>query len=411
MIEQPPASLLRVQSFILFWTARTAATVALNMQVVAIGWQLYDLTSDPLDLGLAGLAQFIPGILLFLIAGHVADRHDRRAVVSLGNIAEAAAAAMLAAGTAGGWLTREFILGAVVLFGAARAFEAPTFQALLPGIVPVTLFPRAVAGSSSAHQVATIVGPALGGLLYVLSPTLVYAACSGLFLLSAVLVALLKVTRAPAKREPMSIAALFGGIAYMRRAPVVLGAISLDLFAVLVGGAMALLPVFARDVFAAGPWMLGILRAMPAIGALLTALLLMRWPVRRRAGRVMFGAVAIYAVTTVVFALSASLPLTLLALVVLGGADVVSVVIRQTLVQLRTPDEMRGRVSAVNMMFIGTSNQLGDFRAGLAAALLGTVPAVAVGGIGTLVVLLVWIRAFPALFRADRLDSLESSGP
>jgi MFS family permease len=197
----------------------------------------------------------------------------------------------------------------------------------------------------------------------------------------------------------------------MRRAPVVLGAISLDLFAVLVGGAMALLPVFARDVFAAGPWMLGILRAMPAIGALLTALLLMRWPVRRRAGRVMFGAVAIYAVTTVVFALSASLPLTLLALVVLGGADVVSVVIRQTLVQLRTPDEMRGRVSAVNMMFIGTSNQLGDFRAGLAAALLGTVPAVAVGGIGTLVVLLVWIRAFPALFRADRLDSLESSGP
>lgn len=410
--EPPPApievvpgadSIFRQRNFLWFWIARVAASVAFQMQAVAVGWQVYELTGSPLVLGFVGLAQFLPSILLFIVVGHVADHYDRRTVLRLCQTTEALAAATLALGTAGGWLTTHAILALVVVIGAARAFESPTLQSLLPATVPADLFPRAVAGSASANQTATIVGPALGGLLYALSPVLVYALCAALFATAAVLITLIRLQRTPIKREPISIDTLFAGIGFIRRNPIVLGAISLDLFAVLLGGATALLPIFARDIFATGPWGLGILRAAPAVGALTMSVLLSHYPLGGRVGRTMFAAVAIFGVATIVFALSQSFALSLAALVVLGAADVVSVVIRMTLVQTNTPDAMRGRVSAINSLFIGTSNQLGEFESGVTAALFGTVPAVVLGGLGTLLVTVLWMRLFPQLLRADRL--------
>jgi MFS family permease len=271
--------------------------------------------------------------------------------------------------------------------------------------VPLPILPRAVAGSASANQLATIVGPALGGIGYALSPTFVYAACCALFLAASILISLIRVARVAPKRERVTVAIFFAGISFIRRNPVVLGAISLDMFAVLLGGATALLPIYARDIFHTGPWGLGLLRAAPAAGALLMALALTRWPLRRRAGQKMFAAVAIFGVATLIFALSESLALSLAALVTLGAADMVSIVVRQTLVQLQTPDAMRGRVNAVNSLFIGTSNQLGEFESGVTAALFGTVASVVIGGAGTLLVVAIWMKAFPALLRVDRLAS------
>jgi hypothetical protein len=321
---------------------------------------------------------------------------------------EGLAAAGLALGTARGWLTRDLILAFVFVLGAARAFEAPTLQSLLPGLVPLPLLPRAVAGSASANQMATIAGPALGGIVYAVSPTLVYAACGALFIGASILIALIRAGQPAPRREPVTFSIMFAGFAFIRRNPIVLGAISLDLFAVLLGGATALLPIYARDVFQTGPWGLGLLRAAPAAGALVTALVLTRAPLRRRTGMKMFVAVAVFGAATIVFAVSEWLPLSLAALFTLGAADMVSVVVRQTLVQLETPDAMRGRVNSVNALFIGTSNQLGEFRSGVTAALFGTVASVLIGGIGTLLVVLVWTKAFPRLFAVDRLG--ESRG-
>jgi len=401
-----PDSILRQRNFVLFWAARVAATIAFQMQAVAIAWQIYDLTNSPLTLGLVGLAQFIPAVLLFLVVGHVADRYDRRTILRICQASEALAAIALAVGTAGGWLTRELILALVFLVGAARAFESPTLQSLLPGLVPARLFSRAVAASASANQSAIIGGPALGGLLYAVSPVAVYAVCGVLFITAAILITVIRTDQPSPRRDPLSFETLFAGIAYIRRQPVILGAISLDLFAVLLGGATALLPVFARDVFGIGAWGLGLLRASPALGAFMVSLILARWPLRRRVGHMMFAAVAAFGFATIVFALSRSFALSIAALMVLGAADMVSVVIRQTLVQLQTPDAMRGRVSAVNALFIGTSNQLGDFESGLMAALFGTVSAVVIGGVGTLLVVLAWMRLFPQLLRAERLEPL-----
>jgi MFS family permease len=381
------------------------------MLAVAVGWQVYELTNDPLALGLVGLAQFIPAILLLLIAGHVADRYDRRRVTTLAQIIEALAAALLAFGTAGGFMTRELILAAVFLFAIGRTFEAPTMQALVPALVPPPLLARAVAGTSSATQAAIITGPALGGFLYVVSPILTYGLCAFLFLLGSVLIHFLPVRSQQVDRRPASLGDFFAGISFIRRNPVVLGAISLDLFAVLLGGALALLPIFARDILHTGPWGLGLLRAAPAIGALAISVVLTRRAPRRHVGRIMFTAVAGYGIATIVFALSTSFALSAAALVVLGAVDMVSVVIRQTLVQLETPDTMRGRVSAVNSLFVGTSNQLGDFRAGTMAAVFGTVPAVLIGGIGTLLVVAVSLKIFPALRRIENLSPARASPP
>jgi MFS family permease len=370
-----------------------------------VGWQIYALTGSPFYLGLVGLTQFLPMFLLTLAVGHVADRYDRGMVVRLCQIVEGLAAAALALGSFSGWQSKESILAVVFIAGAARAFEGPTMQALVPGLVPAPLIPRAMAWAASAHQTATILGPAFGGLLYTAGPTAAYATSTILFLTASSLVALIRIERTPPIREPVSLQSLFAGIVFIRNQPVILGAISLDLFAVLLGGATALLPVYARDILVAGPWGLGLLRSAPAVGALAMSMFLARNMIEHRIGWVMFGAVVIFGVATIVFALSTSFVMSLGALAVLGAADVISVVIRSSLVQMKTPNEMRGRVSAVNSMFIGTSNQLGEFESGLTAALFGVVPAVLIGGIGTLIVVTVWMRLFPELVRIDSLKS------
>ena len=395
------ASLMRHRPFAFYWLARISTTIALQMQAVAVGWQLYELTHNPLDLGLVGLTQFIAAALLVLIAGHLADRYDRRLIVRSCQFLAGFAVAMLAVGTAYGSLSRDAILAIVFVIGAARAFEATTIQTLLPAIVPVPMLARATAASSTATQLAIIAGPAVGGLLYAVSPILVYALCCLLYISAALLMSLMRIEHVPPAREPISFAVLFAGVNYIRNNPIVLGALTLDLFAVILGGATALLPVFARDIFNAGPMGLGFLRAAPGAGALLVAVTMTHWPPRRAVGRIMFGAVIVFGVATIVFASSQSFVLSMIALGVLGAADMVSVVIRMTLVQLETPDAMRGRVSAVNSLFVQASNQFGDFRAGLMAAWIGTIPTVLIGGIGTLLVVLAGRKLFTELYRVE----------
>ncbi len=383
-------------------------TMAVQMQSVAIGWQIYAMTKSAFDLGLVGLMQFLPSILLVLFTGHAIDRYDRRRILAICFAFEALASLALVAGSLEGWLSREGILGIVLAAGAVRAFKMPAMQALLPGIVPAELFPRALALSASAMQFAIIAGPAIGGFVYVASPVAVYSSALVLSLCSFVLILSIKTERAQARREPFSMASLFAGVSYVWHRPAILGAISLDLFAVLLGGATALLPIYAKDILAVGPWGLGLLSSAPAVGALMTSFFLARHPLERKTGRNMFASVIAFGLSTLVFSLSTSYALSLLALILLGAFDMVSVVIRSSLVQLRTPDEMRGRVSAVNSVFIGTSNQLGEFESGLTASWFGTVPAVFVGGIGTILVALLWMRLFPELAKIDRLHDRDA---
>ena len=404
-IPAPGPSILRQKPFTLFWLARASTSIAFQMQGVAVGWQVYALTGSAFYLGLVGLAQFLPMFFLTLAVGQVADRSDRRTVAGLCQVVEGLAAAALAFGSFSGWQSKESILAILFVVGAARAFEGPTMQALVPGLVPALLIPRAIAWSASAHQTATVLGPALGGLLYTAGPTAVYATASILFLAASFFVAMIRIEPMPMNRELVSLRSLFAGIVFIRNHPAILGAISLDLFAVLLGGATALLPIYARDILVVGPLGLGLLRSAPAVGALAMSIFLARHMIEHRIGWIMFGAVVIFGVATIVFALSTSFVLSLGSLVVLGAADVISVVIRSSLVQIKTPDEMRGRVSAVNSMFIGTSNQLGEFESGLTAAMFGVVPAVLIGGIGTLIVVIVWMRLFPQLVRIDSLKS------
>jgi len=401
-------TILRHRPFILYWSARTCAAIGFQMLGVAVAWQMYALTGSAFDLGLVGLAQFLPAAAFMLVAGQVADRFHRRRLLQICQAVEGVAAAALALGSSAGWVGKGFILAAVVVFGVGRAFDAPTQQTLLPNVVPPALFPRAVAASSSTTQFATISGPALGGFLYLISPVVPYALCAALFLCSIVLLAFLQIERVAVGRSPVNLAAFFAGISYIRRNPIVLGVISLDLFAVLLGGTTALLPIFANDVFQLGSEGLGLLRAAPAVGALVIMAALTAWPLAHHVGRIMFVSVACFGLATIVFALSKSFILSMIALAALGASDAVSVVIRVTLVQIETPDEMRGRVNAVNSLFAGTSNQLGDFRAGIMAAWLGAIPAVLVGGIGTLLVVLIWTRAFPALRHADSFHAKKS---
>ncbi len=399
----PAASMLRHKTFAFFWCARVSTMLAFQMQAVAVGWQIYALTNSPLYLGLVGLAQFLPMFLLTLAVGHVADRYDRRNIARLCQVVEGIAALVLAWGSYSGWQSKESILIIMFIVGAVHAFEGPTMQALLPGLVPTQLFPRVAAWSASAMQTASILGPALGGILYVAGAAAVYETAGALFLAASLFLALIRVERLDTKREPTSLKSVFAGIAFIRSRPDILGAISLDLFAVLLGGATALLPIYARDILMTGPWGLGLLRSAPAVGALAMSLFLAGHPLQRRVGRTMFGAVTIFGIATIVFGLSTSFSLSLFSLAVLGAADVISVVIRHSLVQIETPDEMRGRVSAVNSMFIGTSNQLGEFESGVTAAWFGVVPAVLIGGIGTIVVVIISMHLFPQLARTDSL--------
>jgi MFS family permease len=396
--------LFRHRPFILFFAARGCSKLCYQISAVAVGWQVYALTDSALDLGLVGLTQFLPAAVLLFVAGHAADRYDRRRVVQVAQIAAALTAAALAWGSFAGWLTVPEIFAAVAVFGAAAAFEGPAGAAMLPLVAPDGMLQQATALSSGAFQIATITGPALGGLAYAAGPTVPYAIMAGLWLVAAMLNGILQLQRQIAAKEPPTLAALFAGVGFVRRNPAILGTISLDLFAVLFGGVTALLPIYARDILQTGPWGLGILRGAPAVGALLMATLLAHYPIARRAGMRMFQAVIAFGVATVVFALSHWLWLSLVALVTLGAADMISVVIRLSLVQLRTPDAMRGRVSAVNYLFINASSQLGEFESGVTAALLGAVPAAVVGGIGTIAVALLWMKLFPALRKVERLD-------
>jgi MFS family permease len=368
---------------------------------VAVAWQMYALTGSAFDLGLVGLVQFLPSLVLVLVAGQLADRYDRRIILQSCQAVEALGAALLAVGTLSGWISKEFILAAIFLLGAGRAFEAPTNQTLLPAVVPAALFPRAVAASSTAQQVATITGPAIGGFLYLVSPTFVYAICFLLFFCAVLQLCFVRIERTVSARPPLTVRAVFAGVSYIWQNKIILGVMSLDLFAVLLGGATALLPIYAKDVFDVGPQGLGLLRAAPAVGALVVMASLAYAPLTRRIGRIEFAAVACFGVATIVFAVSTWFWLSMLALALLGASDAISVVIRLTLVQLETPDEMRGRVSSVNSLFVSMSNQIGDFRAGMAAAFIGAVPAVLIGGIGTLLVVLAGIRAFPQLYAIE----------
>ena len=392
--------------FFLFLLARAAATTAYQMTGVAVGWQIYSLTHRAFDLGLVGLVQFIPSAALVLLVGHVADRHDRRRIVSLSQFVEAAALFGLCLGSHAQWAGKEAILAFIFLIGIARAFEFTTLQTLVPSLVDQETLPRAMALNASVRQAAVIFGPLLGGFLYIAGPEVVYAVSGSLFFLSAAAIFAIRIERPISlRREPVSLSFVFAGISYIRSRRVVLGAISLDLFAVLLGGATALLPIYARDILAAGPWGLGFLRSAPAVGAFAASIYLARRPLQSRVGKVMFAAVAWFGIATIVFALSTSFVLSFAALVVLGWSDMLSVVIRSTLVQLETPDEMRGRVSAVNAIFIGTSNELGEFESGVTAAWFGTVPAALIGGIGTLLVVLLWRRFFPELAQRERLQA------
>ncbi len=398
----PSVPLLRQPAYLRFLYVRVAASIALQVQAVAVGWQMYELTRSPFQLGLVGLVQFIPAIGLFLATGHVADRYDRRKITSVAQIVEAAAVAVLAFANGTGRLTPALLLTMAFIVGTGRAFEQPSLQTVLPNIVPANILPRAIAGSTSASQIAIVTGPALGGVLIALSPTLVFAACAALWLSSAFVMRGIAMARTTAARDPVDLKRLFSGLVFIGRHKVVLGAILLDLFAVLLGNATGLLPIFARDIFMSGPLSFGALRAAPAAGALITALTLARWPISRHVGRIMFIAVATFGTGTILLALAPSLLFAMGAMFIVGAADTASVVIRQSLLLLHTPDEMRGRVFAVGSMFTGTSNQLGDFRAGAAAALFGTIPAVLIGGFSTLAVVVVSTRVFRELFQADR---------
>ena len=380
-----------------------ATTLAFQMQAVAIGWQVYDLTGSALDLGLVGLAQFIPGFALSLLVGHIADRYDRRLILRICMGIEALATLALALASLFGGLTVGALFAAIFVIGAARASELPTLHALMPQLVPPQLIPRAAAASASSNQTVIILGPALGGLAYALGPALVYALAAAGFIAASLLISAIRIALPVPPRERPSLASLFGGVAFVRGHPALMGAISLDLFAVLLGGATALLPIYARDILLTGPWGLGLLRSAPALGALAASLALARRPLDGNVGRKLFVAVIAFGLATCVFALSTSFAVSLAALAALGAADSVSVVIRFSLVQIETPDALRGRVSAVNSMFIGASNSLGEFESGATAALFGTVPATVLGGIGTIMVALLWRRFFPALFRVDRL--------
>jgi len=402
-MASPFRSAFRHRSYTLFWSARLCAWLASQMQSVAVGWQMYELTSDPLDLGLVGLFQFLPSLALTLVAGHVVDSNDRRRILLAALLLETTAMAALLAITLAGAATPAFLFAVVFVLGTAKAFSSPAHTALVAAVVPAEDLPNAVAWNSTAIQTAMIGGPALGGLLYIAGPAAVYGTGTALLALSVAFVYVLRPRPMEMARRAVSWGSLLAGVTFIRSRPAILGAISLDMFAVLLGGATALLPVYARDILFVGPWGLGLLRSAPALGALVTAMVLARWSVDRNAGRHLLVAVAAFGAATVVFGLSTDPWLSGLALFVLGAADEVSVFVRQTLIQLSTPDQMRGRVGAVSSLFIGASNQLGAFESGATAALFGTVPAVVLGGVGAIFIAGVWAWRFPALRKIDRL--------
>ncbi len=390
--------------FLRYWLARFLTTFTTQIVSVAVGWQVYDLTRDPFDLGLVGLIQFAPALLLVLVTGAIADRFGRRLVMGVSVLFEAACAAALFAMSAGGFVSTAGIFATLAVFGVARAFFGPAAASLVANLVPAKDFANAVAWNSSAWQMATIVGPVAGGLIYGVSPQAAYGTAALLMGVAAALTFSIPKPAQKTESEKPSLETLFAGFRYIWSEKIVLGAISLDLFAVLLSGAVALLPVYARDILELGPWGLGLLRAAPGIGAIVVAVWLTGHPIRDHAGIVMLFFVALFGAFTILFGVSTIPWLSIFALGMLGATDMVSVYVRETLIQLWTPDRVRGRVNAVNMVFVGASNELGEFRAGTMAAFIGVVPAVVAGGIGAIGIAGLWAWLFPALRKARHLD-------
>jgi MFS family permease len=410
MAASPNSKLARVAftypDFTRYQLARFVIVAALEMQAVAVGWQVYEITKRPLDLGLVGLAQFLPGIVLFLLSGHAADRLDRKKLLLVCYAGFAVCSALLLVIAWRATASALPIYVVLLALGVVRAFNGPVSRAFLPQLVSEEHFPNAVTWNATTWQAATILGPSLGGFLYALAhgPSVVYAAAASSAGVAFFLTVRMRPQARARPREEINLKTVFAGFSYIWRQKIILGSISLDMFAVLLGGAVALLPVYAREILHTGPWGLGVLRSAPGLGAAAMAIYLAHNPLRRRVGKTMLWCVAGFGVFTIVFGISHSLVMSLGALFLAGAFDMVSVIIRGTLVQLATPDEMRGRVNAVDMIFIGTSNELGQFESGLTASWFGTVPAVVLGGIGTLGVIALWAWIFPDLRNADQLS-------
>jgi MFS family permease len=398
------SQLLRHRPFQLYFLGRSFSNFSRQIVAVAVGWQVYALTGSAFALGMVGLVQFLPTAVLTFFAGHAADHFDRKRVVQICQLVEGIVAVFLAWGSIAGWLSVAHIFVASALFGAAAAFERPAAAAMLPAVVPQSMLQRGTALSSGMMELASIAGPALGGFAYAVSPGLPYALTAVFWLAASVLNGAIGTKMHTRSSEAPTWGSLFAGVHFVRRNPDLLGVISLDLFAVLLGGATALLPIYASDILHTGPLGLGLLRAAPAVGSLLMTVVLARRAIASKVGLRMFQAVIVFGLATIVFAFSQMMWLSLAALAIMGAADTISVVIRLSLVQLATPDEMRGRVGAVNFLFINASNQLGEFESGVTAALFGAVGAAALGGLGTVVVALLWMKLFPSLLKVQRLE-------
>jgi MFS family permease len=401
-------SVFREPSYARLWFARICSTISFQMAAVAVGWQVYVLTHSTFALGMVGLVQFLPMLLLMLVVGHVADRFNRKTIISICQAVSCTTMALLAVSSYFHRLQPAGIYCAVAAIGASRAFEAPSTQALVPWLVERSKVPEAIAWSSSAVQTASIVGPGLGGLLMAFGAHVPFGICASLYATAAMLSSGIVPKYRSVAKGPVTAGSIFSGIRFIKGHKNILGAISLDLFVVLLGGATALLPAYARDILRTGPWGLGLLRLAPAVGALSTSIFLAHHPIRKHAGHRMFIAVIVFGVAIVSFALSRNIFLSMGILCVLGAADVTSVVVRSSLVQMETPDEMRGRVSAVNSLFIGTSNQLGEFESGITASWFGIIPATILGGIGSIVVALIWMGLFPGLRKLESLGELSA---
>lgn len=396
--------LLTHQPFLLYFLTRNFSDFAYQMSAVAIGWQVYSMTGSAFMLGMAGLVQFLPTAILVFAAGHAADQYDRKRIVQICRLVKGLVSFFLAWGSFEGWLNVHHIFASVALLGVAGAFESPAAASLLPAVTPKGMLQEGAALSTGAFHLALISAPALSGLFYAIAPWVPYAIMAVCWLISAVLNGMMKLERKAIAKEPPTFKALFAGIHFVRSNPIILGAISLDLFAVLLGGATALMPIYARDILHTGPWGLGVLRGAPAIGALLMSGFLASYPLRRKVGTRMFQSLIVFGAGTIIFALSHDMILSVIALTIMGAADTISMVVRASLVQLGTPDEMRGRVSAVNFLFVNASNQLGEFESGVTAALVGVVPAAVLGGVGTILVAIQWMKIFPVLRHMEKLE-------
>ncbi|MCW0019847.1 MFS transporter [Rhizobium sp. BT-226] len=399
----------RHSSYTRFFFARFLLSFSQQIVSVAVGWQMYDQTGSAIYLGLIGLVQFLPSLLLILVTGSVADRYNRRAIAALCSLVSALCTLALLVMTLMGSFTPLPVFAVLLIFGIERAFMSPAVQSLAPNLVPEEALSNAIAWNSSSWQLAAITGPVLGGLLYGVSAPTAYTVAVIFSVLGAALLYMIPKPVQKTTGETKSWAMILGGFSFIRAEKVVLGAISLDLFAVLLGGATALMPIFARDILTLGPWGLGLLRAAPGLGAIVMAIFLAAYPLKHRAGIYMFIGVALFGAGTIIFGVSTNTEVSIAALALMGAADMVSVYVRESLIALWTPDQLRGRVNAVNMVFVGASNELGEFRAGTMAAIFGAVPAVVIGGIGTLIVAAIWASSFPKLRRIDTLDAPSAS--